>query len=406
MARRSMKFTKGGLERLPVPPKRWSKEKQKEIGQYVLYHDTVVRALCVSVASSGRKSFLFYRRAGGKPVKKTIGTYPEMSIDQARELVSRMNRIKSAGHNPVDPNCEITEFMSLGELFERYLRLHGKPYRRSWQQDVGIFHNHLEPLRDREIGTLTRVELQELHARIGETRGKQVANRVRSILHVLFEKAIEWGYPWPNPVAKIKPYKKPQRERFLQPEELPRFFKTLNKSDRKRKVFDEVFRDWVLLLLLTGARKSNLLSMRWENISLERSEWTIPGEETKSGDTITVPLCSQAAEILKRRQESASGSWVFPNKKGDGPMPEPRRTWWHFRVVAGVPDVTLHDLRRTLGSWMAITGASLPVIARALGHKLERSSVTAVYARLNNQPVREAIERAVDAMQGAGEFSG
>jgi len=172
---------------------------------------------------------------------KTIGTYPEMSIDQAGELVSRMNRVKSAGHNPVDPNCEITEFKSLGELFERYLRLHGKPYRRSWKQDVRIFHNHLEPLRDREIGTLTRVELQELHARIGGTWGKQVANRVRSILHVLFKKAIEWGYGWPNPVAKIKPYKKPQRERFLQPEELPRFFKTLNKTDRKGKVFEEGF---------------------------------------------------------------------------------------------------------------------------------------------------------------------
>jgi integrase len=86
-------------------------------------------------------------------------------------------------------------------------------------------------------------------------------------------------------------------------------------------------------------------------------------------------------------------------------MPEPRRTWRHFRIVAGVPDVTLHDLRRTLGSWMAITGASLPVIARALGHKLEQSSVTAVYARLNNQPVRDAIEKAVNKMMLSERFA-
>ena len=86
-------------------------------------------------------------------------------------------------------------------------------------------------------------------------------------------------------------------------------------------------------------------------------------------------------------------------------MCEPRRDWNRFRDLAGVPDVTIHDLRRTLGSWMAITGASLPVIARALGHKLERSSVTAVYARLNNQPVREAIEKAVSAILSKAEVA-
>jgi len=132
-----------------------------------------------------------------------------MSIEQARELVSRMNRIKTAGHNPVDPNCEVTEFMSLGELFERNLRLHAKPYQRSWKQDVGIFNSHLESWKNREIGMITRAELQALHAHIGEAQGKQVANRVRAILHVLFEKAIEWGYAWPNPVAKVNRSRNP-----------------------------------------------------------------------------------------------------------------------------------------------------------------------------------------------------
>lgn len=138
--------------------------------------------------------------------------------------------------------------------------------------------------------------------------------------------------------------------------------------------------------------------MRWQNISLEPAEWAIPGEQTKSGDTITIPLCSHAVKILRKCRESIIDNWVFSNRKGTGPMYEPRRDWRHFRDVAGIPDVTIHDLRRTLGSWMAITEASIPVIARALGHRLERSSVTAVYARLNNQPVREAIEKAVKAI--------
>ena len=372
--------------------------KQQKVSQYVLYHDTLVRELCVSVASSGRKAFVFYRRAGGQPVKKTIGIYPEMSIEEAREKVSRMNRIKMAGQNPADPNCEVTEYMTLGELFDRYLELHAKPHRKSWKQDVGIYNSHLRHWKDREIGSLTPAELQTFHSRLGAECGKQVANRARAILYTLFEKAIEWGYERSNPLSKVRPFKKPQRDRFLQPEELPRFFKILQNTHAKSRNFDETFQDFILLLLFTGARKSNLLTMQWENISFSRAEWTIPGEETKSGDTITVPLCSYAIEILNKRKESVSGSWVFPNKKGTRPMYEPRRMWNQLRIAAEIPDVTIHDLRRTLGSWMAITGASLPVIARALGHKLEKSSLTAVYARLNNDPVREAIEKATQAM--------
>lgn len=208
--------------------------------------------------------------------------------------------------------------------------------------------------------------------------------------------AIEWGYGWPNPVAKIKPYKTPRRERFLQSEELPRFFKTLNQSEAKGRAMHATFRDWVLLLLFTGARKSNLLSIRWENVSLERAEWTIPGQQTKHGGTTSVPLCSYAIEIVEKRQESASGPWIFPNTKATGPMYEPRRAWRHFRTLAGIPDVTIHDLRRTLRSWMAITGASLPVIAAALGHKIDQLSVTGIYARLHTRAVRESVERAVN----------
>lgn len=78
----------------------------------------------------------------------------------------------------------------------------------------------------------------------------------------------------------------------------------------------------------------------------------------------------------------------------------------HFLVVTGIPEVTFQNLRRTLGSWMAITSASLPVTARALGHKLEQSSVTAVYARLANQPVCEAIEKAVRTMLTSGRIEG
>jgi len=188
-------------------------------------------------------------------VKKTIGIYPEMTLEEARKKVSRMNRIKMAGQNPADPNCEVTEYMTLGELFNRYLEIHAKPHRKSWKQDVGIYDCHLRHWKDREIGSLTPSELQAFHARLGTENGKQVANRARAILYTLYEKATEWGYERSNPVAKVKPFRKSQRDRFLQPEELPRFFKVLLNRSKRGERFDEDFQDYILLLLFTGARK-------------------------------------------------------------------------------------------------------------------------------------------------------
>jgi len=159
-----------------------------------------------------------------------------------------------------------------------------------------------------------------------------------------------------NPAQKIKQFKEEPRDRFLQPEELQRFFEAV--ADEK----NDSIRDYILISLLTGARRSNILAMQWNELSFERAELRIP--DTKSGTPHVVPLIKTVVEILMNRQESKTSQFVFPSTGKTGHLVEPKKGWIRIKERAGITDLRLHDLRRSLGSWQAITGASLPMIGK------------------------------------------
>jgi integrase len=186
---------------------------------------------------------------------------------------------------------------------------------------------------------------------------------------------------------------------FLQADELPRFFQSLAEEP------SIAMRDFILLALLTGARRANVCAMHWREINLADSVWRVP--DTKNGTPQNVTLCPEAVEILKARQETTSGGFVFPGPGVSGHMVEPKNGR-HSRHGAGryplrrndPNGVTLHDLRRTLGSWQARTGASLAIIGKSLNHKSQQA--TAIYARLDLDPVRSSVNTATAAMLEAG----
>ncbi len=121
---------------------------------------------------------------------------------------------------------------------------------------------------------------------------------------------------------------------------------------------------------------------------------------TKGGEPHTAALSSEAVSVLAARKARATGPWVFPGPGKSGHYMEPKRAWGSFLERARIDDLRIHDLRRTLGSWQAATGASLPIIGKTLAHK--NVSTTAIYARLNLDPVRQAVDVATKAMLAAG----
>lgn len=150
--------------------------------------------------------------------------------------------------------------------------------------------------------------------------------------------------------------------------------------------------------LLTGARRNNVQSMNWNDVNFSRAEWLVP--ETKNGEPHTIPLIPQAITILQERYANKNCDWVFPSLSSkSGHIEEPKKIWKKLLTRAGIKDLRIHDLRRTLCSWQAATGANSYIIGKSLDHKTQQA--TAIYARLNIDPVRESVIKTTDAMFAA-----
>ena len=188
----------------------------------------------------------------------------------------------------------------------------------------------------------------------------------------------DWDWRGDNPAAGVRPFKERKRERFLQGE-TSSFFESLAKE------LNETIRDYVLVSLLTGARRANVQEMRWKEISWSRATWSVPAHQAKGGEALDIALSPVVVRILENRREASINEWVFPGRGRTGHLVEPKSAWKRILKRAGLHDLRLHDLRRTLGSWQAATGASLPIIGKTLGHK--NLAATQIYARLNLDPV-------------------
>jgi len=377
-----LNFIKKSIEALLTPSE----------GKRLYVYDTKVRGLGLSVTSTGTKTFILYRKVEGRPERITLGHYPDLTIEQARRKATELNAAIAAGRNPARQRRAARAEMTLQELFELYLERYARVHKKSWRADVGVFNRYLGEWKPRKLSIIRKADVQALHSRIGKDHGIYAANRLQELLQTMFNRAADWGFEGPNPAKGIKAFREKSRERFLEADEMPRFFQAVAEE------LNTAVRDFTLIALLTGARRGNVLAMRWGEVNLERATWTIP--ETKTGVQHTVPLVPEAVAILEERKRTAQVEFVFPGNGRSGHLVEPRTAWLRILKRAGIKDLRIHDLRRTLGSWQAATGASLTVIGRTLAHK--SVSTTAIYARLNLDPVRRSVETATRAMLAAG----
>lgn len=375
-------FTIKSLNDLPAQP----------TGKRAYYYDQKVSGLCVCVTDKGGKTFYSYKKINGRPERIKIGKFPDLSIEQARGQAGEINARIAKGENPNDLSRAKRAELTFADLFQEYMKRHAKLHKRSWKEDEAQYRRYLTKLSHNKLSHIDQGDIQRLHHEIGTSKGQYAANRLLALLQSVFNKASEWGlWEGANPCDGTKKFKEKSRDRFLQPDELPRFFEALSTEP------NDTIRDYFLLSLLTGARRANVLSMRWEQINFDRCEWRIP--TTKNGDPQTIPLVKTAQHILLARRKNNS-EWVFPGKGKSGHLVEPKTGWKRICTKAELKEVRIHDLRRSLGSWQASTGANLSIIGKTLNHK--NVSTTAIYARLNIDPIREAMEKATNAMLSAG----
>lgn len=378
-------FTKAAIDGLPLPP----------AGKRMYYYDKAVRGLAVCVTSTGRKSFYVYRRMGEdkQPQRVLIGQFPDVTIEQARKRAEKENAAIAEGHDPSAERAKKRAEWTFEELFNWYIDAHAKIRKRSWERDQANYDNHLkEPLGALPNTRVTKALVRETHMAIRKKAGPYCANRMLALISVVFSKAIAHEYhPGPNPAAGIECFPEESRDRRLTAEEMPRLLAALEVEA------NETVRDFIYMLLFTGARRDNVLAMRWEEIDFTARTWRIP--MTKNGKPQIVPLEEPELALLRRRKESTNGKpWVFPGRKDTktGHLENPYEGWYRILERAEIEGLRLHDLRRSLGSWMVDTGASLPVIGQTLHH--QSLQTTQVYARLSQDPVRQAKSKAIQAI--------
>lgn len=386
---RKFHFTRERIDALPAPTN----------GQRAYFYDTKVRGLTMAVTGLGKKTFILYRKVTGRPERVTIGPYLDLSIEQARKRAEEMNADIALGQNPATARRTVRAEMTLQELFTTFLELYSKKYKKTWSDDQGIFNLHLAGWKLRKVSSIRKMDVVALHSHIGRTRGQYAANRVVELLCSMFNRArTDWDWQGENPAAGVKAFKERKRERFLQGDELPAFFQSLAQET------NSTISDYILVSLLTGARRANVQEMRWQEINWPSATWVIPAEQAKGDEALHVALSPPVIKILGTRKSQSRSEWVFPGPGKTGHLVEPKTAWKRILKRAGLHDLRLHDLRRTLGSWQAGTGASLPIIGKSLGHK--SLGATQIYARLNLDPVRDSVNRATDAMFLAGGVAG
>jgi len=350
--------------------------------------------LGLSITPKGTKTFFIQRRVGGRPVRMMLGRFPEVTVDQARRKAASLNMEIAAGNDPYERSRTARSSATFKEFFHHeYMEKHAKAHKKSWRQDADLFRLHLGPIADIRLAAMEKRDIQALHVNLGRNVGRRTANLAVTLIHSVFAKAGEWSaFEGQNPASGIRRFKETSRDRFLRPDEVPRFFDALNAETAESGT--TLWRDFFLLALFTGARRANVLAMRWKDIDLDGAVWTIPAESTKSGRTYNLPLAAAAVDILRSRamKTDRHPDWVFPARRGTGHLADPKSAWARIRKRSGLEDFRIHDLRRTLGSWQAAAGTSLPIIGRSLGHVAP--AATQIYARLELDPVRDSVDKA------------
>ena len=377
------RFSKKRIEALPIPATGRAE-----------YRDLTTPGLVLRVTANGAKSFSLFRRVNGHPARVTLGAFPAVTVEQAQHRARELQGEITKGIDPRQTsNLAAREEPTVAILFDHWLETHAKQHKRTWAEDERQYNVFLKPWANRKLSTIRKPDVQALHAKVGTKNGRYAANRLLALVRAMFNKAPDMGFVGSNPTAGIKKFSEEKRDRFLHGDDLRAFFTSLAAEPQA------ILRDFFLVSLLTGCCRSNVQTMRWEEIDFATGLWRIP--ETKSGQPVVVPLVAAIVEVLRLRLLAANGSpWVFPGRGKTGHIVEPKSAWARIIKRAGLSDVRPHDLRRSLGSWMAMTQAGLPVIGKMLGHT--QPSTTAIYARLAVDPVRQAAEKATAAMMEAG----
>jgi integrase len=409
MSNRTARISKRSVDALQIP----------EVGEVRLW-DTEVRGFFVRAYVSGRKTYALKYRFGRTQRIFTLGAHGDLTPDTARAAAKAALQKARDGLDPAVAKAELRDALTVGALIDAYLskapievKLNGKPKRASsWANDASNLNSHIRPLLGRVVASAVTTDQAEAalaairagktartadgirkRGRVRITGGNGAARRVRGAASAMFAWAHKNGYASGNPFVGIAMGDAPIRERFLTRAEVGRLLDAMGEMEASG-VLHPAFGDAIRLLLLTGARRTEVLGLRWAEVDFSGALLVLPPARTKAGGmngVRRIDLSAPALEILSRRHAAdANGDgFVFPALRGgQGHLIGLRPAFLRACAHAGLADLRVHDMRHSYASFAIADGASLHLVGKLLGHANTRS--TERYSHIDRDMLKDA----------------
>ncbi len=378
-----LSFTEGFIDRLETTPTRQR------------FYDLKVKGLVLEVMSSGSKIFRFRKTVDYKEQWATIGPFPTVSLEDARDKAILLSAELVGGGNFTAKRQVVKDELTLAALADFYFDQYAKDRCTTATDMQKNFRRWFADDLSKRLSQIDTTWVQSQINKLAVGGHYHRANRALDDIKAIFSWGIKKGiYNGSNPAIKVDKFEVRSRERFIQPHEFNRLLQSI------KSYTDGRLRDFFLICLYTGARSGNVMAMRWDQVDLDLGTWHIP--RTKNGESQTAKLSDEALKILQERYpDRGLNPWVFPGggirQPTQGHIVEPKKAWKKVIENAGISDLRIHDLRRTIGSYMAMAGVNTPLIQKALGHK--SLAAASIYQRVNNDPVKQGMDLAIRAMQ-------
>jgi integrase len=377
-----IKLTKRAIDQIKSP---------KEGEDDVIYWDETLSRFGLRVKSSGVKTYIIQFYAKGQSRRLSLGQHGVLTPEQARSLAQCKLGDVAHGHDPAKERIDGINAPTVSRLGKEYLERHAIPLKRekSIRDDRSMLNLCIYPkLGSKQVIAVQRKDIESIHKWLRPTPYR--ANRVLALLSKMFSLAIGWQWRTDNPAKGIQRFAEAKRERWLNEDELARLGTALASHPNLRATRA------IVLMLLTGARKSEVLKAKWEQFDLDRADggyWTKPAHFTKQKRLHGVPLSVDASDLLRRMLVESDGNscFVFPGEKPGQPLQEIKGFWKGVCEQANIKDFHIHDLRHTFASRLVSRGEGLHAVGRLLGHT--QPQTTARYAHLADDPLRNALKK-------------
>jgi integrase len=322
-------------------------------------YDAAVKGFGVRVTANGARSYvLTYSTHAGRQRRITLGSFPDWNTTQARERAKELKRAVDAGGDPLADIEAEREAPDMGVLIERVRSEHFPRLRASSavEYDRMIRNYVLKPkghfAENTKVADITYDDIDALHRSITRRGYKHRANRCIALLSKMFALSIRWKMRADNPCKGVERHTEHARRRYIKPDELARLVEALAKFP------DRDIADAIRLLLLTGARKNEVCSMKWADLDLGAGTWSKPPGSTKQNEAHTVPLSAPARQLLAERlSKRVDGeSFVFPGRGSTRRIINIWHAWIRLCKTADIKGLRLHDLRHSYASALVSAG--------------------------------------------------